>query len=260
MPDIDNLKQNTGLQTHIDLKPGDVGEYVLLPGDPARVQVFAKFVDQPQIVAYQREFQTCTGFYQGIKVSCTSTGIGSSSTAIAVEELANIGAKTFIRIGTCGGLADDVHVRDLIIATGSLRNEGTTPFYAPLALPAVPDFYLTQALVQSASELKSQLGFAYHLGLSCSNAAYYMETKDMLSQIRHLGLKGVEMESAVVFIVAQLRGLHAASILTVTAHCFPGETVDESEPGQDSPAPYDNMIHVALDAIYKFHKQKSSGE
>jgi uridine phosphorylase len=258
MPDIENLAQNNGPQTHIDMKPGDVGEYVLLPGDPARVEVFANFVDQPRIVAYQREFKTCTGFFKGIKVSCTSTGIGSSSTAIAIEELANLGAKTFIRIGSCGSLVDDVHVRDLVIVTGSLRNDGTTPFYAPLAMPAVPDFYLTQAVVQSASELRHQLDFAFHIGLSCSSAAYYMETTELLSQMRHLGLKCVEMESAVVFIVAHLRGLHAASILTVTAECFPGEAVVESKPGQVSPVPFDNMIRVALETIHKFHNQKIS--
>lgn len=260
MPDINDLTQDPGLQTHINMKPGDVGDYVLLPGDPARVDVFAGFIDQPQVVAYNREFKTCTGYFRGIKVSCTSTGIGSSSTAIAIEELAKIGAKTFIRIGTCGALTDDVHVSDLIIATGSLRNDGTTPFYAPLALPAVPDFHLTQAMVQSANELKNQLSINFHIGLSCSNAAYYTETTELLSQMRHLGMKCVEMESAIVFIVAQLRGLHAASLLTVTAQCFPGETANDAKPVQVLPVSFDNMIHVALEAIYKFHNQKTSNQ
>ena len=106
MATIDKSLRKNELQYHIDLKPGDVGEYVLLPGDPARVEIFAQFVDNPRKVAYKREYQTYTGTYKGITVSCTSTGIGCPSTAIAVEELANIGAKTFIRIGSCAGLAD----------------------------------------------------------------------------------------------------------------------------------------------------------
>lgn len=256
MPTISEQKRNTSLQYHIDLKPGDVGEYVLLPGDPARVELFAKYVDKPQKMAYKREFQTYTGYYKGIKVSCTSTGIGSPSTAIAVEELANIGATTFIRIGSCGGLADDVHVRDLIIATGTMRNEGTTPFYAPLALPAVADFYLTQALIQSAEELKSRHNFTYHVGLSGANDAFYGDTPEFTNKMHDLRLKGVEMESAAIFIITHLRGLRGAAIFTVTATSFTSESLDEMEAGGEASNWFENMIHVALEAIYKIHNQK----
>jgi uridine phosphorylase len=260
MPTKSEQERNTGLQYHIDLRPGDVGEYVLLPGDPARVELFAKLVDKPQKMAYKREFQTYTGYYKGIKVSCTSTGIGSPSTAIAVEELANIGATTFIRIGSCGGLADDVHVRDLIIATGTMRNEGTTPFYAPLALPAVADFYLTQALIQSAEELKVKQDITYHVGISAANDAFYGEKVEFTNKMHDLQLKCVEMESAAIFVITHLRRLRGAAIFTVTATSFTGESLDEMEAGGDSSKWFENMINVALEGIYKFRNQNSLSE
>jgi uridine phosphorylase len=255
MPTIDKSLLKNKLQYHIDLKPGDVGEYVLLPGDPARVEIFAQFVDNPHKVAYKREYQTYTGTYKGITVSCTSTGIGCPSTAIAVEELANIGAKTFIRIGSCAALQPGIHARDLIIATASMRNEGTTSFYAPMALPAVADFFLTQALIQSAEEMKDELGFNYHVGLSGADDAFYQETPEFIIKIHELGLKGVEMESAAIFIITHLKGLRSACICSVGGNSYQAETLHEVEDGKNLPNRFESVIHVALEAIYKIHTQ-----
>jgi len=254
MTPIDKSKHQNELQYHIDLRPGDVGEYVLLPGDPARVEVFAEFIDNPHKVAYKREYLTYTGTYKGIKVSCTSTGIGSPSTAIAVEELANIGVKTFIRIGSCAGLADDVHPRDLVIATGSMRNEGTTSFYAPMALPAVPDFYLTQALIASAEALKDELDLRYHVGLSGADDAFYGETPEFIKRMHDLGLKGVEMESAAIFIITHLKGLRGACICSAAHNSYTGELLD-SEAEQDLPSRFNGVIRVALEAIVRIHEK-----
>jgi len=256
MPIIDKSNKQGILQYHIDLKPGDVGEYVLLPGDPARVELFAKFVDQPKKIAYKREYQTYTGYYKGIKVSCTSTGIGCPSTAIAVEELANIGVKTFIRIGSCAGLQEGIHPRDLIIATGSMRNDGTSPYYAPMALPAVPDFFLTHALIQAAEELKDSLGLTYHVGLSGADDAFYGETPEFIAKLKSLGLKGVEMESAAIFIITQLKGLRSACICSVGGNSFIGETLEDVETGKNLPSRFESIIQIALEAIYKIDKQK----
>ena len=255
MSTIDKRVRNTGLQYHIDLKPGDVGEYVLLPGDPARVEVFAKLIDNPRKVAYKREYQTYTGTYKGITVSCTSTGIGCPSTAIAVEELANIGVKTFIRIGSCAGLADDVHPRDLIIATGSMRNEGTTSFYAPMALPAVPDFFLTQALIESAEALKQEQDFTYHVGLSGADDAFYGETPEFIKKLHDLGLKGVEMESAAIFIITHLKGFRGACICSVAANSYLGEMPDP-ELEKTLPSRFNSIIQIALEAIVRIHNKK----
>jgi len=256
MPVIDKSQRKAELQYHIGLKPGDVGEYVLLPGDPARVEIFAKFVDSPKKVAYKREYQTYTGYYKGIKVSCMSTGIGCPSTAIAIEELATIGVTTFIRVGGCAGLQEGVHPRDLIIATGSMRNEGTTSFYAPMELPAVPDFYLTQALIQSAEELKDELGFAYHIGLSGADDGFYGETPEFITKLNNLGLRGVEMESAAIFIIAHLKGLRAACICSVSANTFTGETLEDVENDKSLPNRFESVNQVALEAVFKIHNRK----
>ena len=255
MPTIDKSLRKNELQYHIDLKPGDVGEYILLPGDPARVEIFANFVENPRKVAYKREYQTYTGTYKGITVSCTSTGIGCPSTAIAVEELANIGARTFIRIGSCAGLADEVHPRDIIIATGSMRNEGTTSFYAPMALPAVPDFFLTQALILAAEEMKREQGIPYHVGLSGADDAFYGESPEFIKKLHDLGLKGVEMESAAIFIITHLKGLRGACLCSVAANSYTGELLDP-EVEKDLPSRFNSIIQIALEAIYRIHNNR----
>lgn len=252
---VDKSLKKGILQYHIDLKPGDVGEYVLLPGDPARVEIFAKFVKDPKKIAYKREYQTYSGYYKDIKVSCTSTGIGCPSTAIAVEELANIGAHTFIRIGSCAALQEGIRPRDLIIATGSMRNEGTTSFYAPMALPAVPDFHLTQALVRSAEELKDKLNFKYHVGLSGADDAFYGETPEFITKLHDLGLKGVEMESAAIFIITHLKGLRGACICSVGGNTFTGDLPNDAEE-KNLPSRFESVIQVALEAVYKTHNKK----
>ncbi|MBQ3819740.1 nucleoside phosphorylase, partial [bacterium] len=136
-----------GSQYHTGLKEGDVGEYVLLPGDPKRCQKIAEFFDDAKLVADKREFVTYTGFLNGVKVSTTSTGIGGPSASIALEELVKVGAKNFIRVGTCGGMDLNVKGGDIVIATGAVRMEGTSKEYAPIEFPAVSNLEITNALV-----------------------------------------------------------------------------------------------------------------
>ena len=147
-------KASAEMQYHVHLKPGDVGRYVLLPGDPGRVPLIASFFDDAKEVANNREYRTWTGTVAGIPVSCCSTGIGCPSTAIAVEELIKCGADTFIRIGTCGALQREVKLGDLCITTAAVREEGTTRQYVPLSYPAVADLDVTLALRQAAQNLK----------------------------------------------------------------------------------------------------------
>src|SRR2546422_9253826 len=142
------------LQYHIRCKPGDVGEVVLLPGDPGRVEPIARLLDSPRLIARNREYTTYTGTLGGRAVSVCSTGIGSPSTAIAVEELAAIGARIFLRVGTTGSIQSHVVFGDLVVATAAVRDEGTTPGYAPLGYPAVADFELAQAMLGAARGLK----------------------------------------------------------------------------------------------------------
>lgn len=142
-----------GYEYHIHTRTGEVGEYVILPGDPKRCAKIAQHLDGAALVADNREFVTYTGRLDGVPVSVTSTGIGGPSAAIALEELVHCGARTFIRVGTCGGMQTDIVGGDLIVATGAIRKEGTTREYAPIEFPAVPDLSVTNALVRAASRL-----------------------------------------------------------------------------------------------------------
>ena len=142
-----------GVQYHLNIRKGDVGRYVLLPGDPKRCQKIAAYFDNPVLVADSREYVTYTGYLDGEKVSVTSTGIGGPSASIAMEELVKSGADTFIRVGTCGGMDVDVKGGDIVVATGAIRMEGTSKEYAPIEYPAVADFHVANALVKAAENL-----------------------------------------------------------------------------------------------------------
>ena len=130
-----NYSENAGKQYHIQVGEGDVGKYVILPGDPKRCANIAKYFDSPMLMADSREYVTYTGYLDGVKVSATSTGIGGPSASIAMEELVKAGADTFIRIGTCGGIQTDVKSGDVVIASGAVRMEGTSKEYAPIEFP-----------------------------------------------------------------------------------------------------------------------------
>lgn len=200
--------QNLEKQFHIHCAPGDVGRYVILPGDPGRCEKIAALFDDAHFVTQNREFCIYTGTLLGEKVSVCSTGIGGPSASIAVEELHNIGADTFIRIGTCGGIDLDVQSTDLVIATGAIRYEHTSREYAPIEFPAVPDFETTTALVSAARTLNMRT----HVGVvQCKDSFYGQhdprrmpvsyELQQKWEAWKRLGVKASEMESAALFVV-----------------------------------------------------------
>ncbi|MDD4046651.1 MAG: uridine phosphorylase [Tissierellia bacterium] len=212
-------------QYHINMKEGDVGRYVLLPGDPKRCSKIAKYFDAPVLVADKREYVTYTGYLDGVKVSVTSTGIGGPSASIAMEELANIGADTFIRVGTCGGMNVDVMGGDLVIATGAIRMEGTSREYAPIEFPAVADFGIANALVKAAENLNKK----YHVGVvHCKDSFYGQhdpESKPIGYELTNkwgawlkMGTLASEMESAALFTVAAFRKVRVGSVFLVVAN------------------------------------------
>ena len=154
---------------HLKIKPGDIGSYVILPGDPGRCRQIAAYLDNPQKIAENREFTTYTGILDGVKVSVVSTGIGGPSAAIALEELIHCGAHTFIRVGTSGGMQPEVLGGDLVIATGAVRMDGTGTEYAPIEYPATAHFDVVQALQQAAV----QSGHRFHIGVvQCKDSFY----------------------------------------------------------------------------------------
>lgn len=161
--------EGSGKQYHIGVGPEDVGEYVILPGDPGRVPKIAAYFDNAKKVGESREFVTYTGYINGVKVSCTSTGVGGPSASIAIEELVACGAKTFIRVGTCGGMQLDVESGDIVVASGAVRAEGTSKEYAPIEFPAVPNVKVAAALTTACEKLD----FPHHVGVvQCKDAFY----------------------------------------------------------------------------------------
>ncbi len=221
------------VQYHIQLKRGDVGRYVLLPGDPGRCERIAAFFDDPQFIAQNREFTTYSGTLLGEKVSVVSTGIGCPSTAIAVEELIKIGADTFIRVGTSGGVQPDTKTGDVAIVTGAIRDEGTTSQYLPIEFPAVADIDVVLALREAAEKLE----LPYHLGVTQSKDSFFGEVEadrmplaDQLHARWNAWVEGgaicSEMESAAIFIIASIHRKRAGGVMMMVG---PGEGLPKTE-------------------------------
>lgn len=239
------------IQYHVRVKPGDVGKYVLLPGDPDRVLRIAKHLTDPQEIVFHREYRTVTGTYKGITVSATSTGIGCPSAAIAVEELANVGATHFIRVGSTGALQPEVETGDIVINTASMRNEGTTRFYVDDGFPAAADHFLTHALVEAALDLREERDYRLHVGMNSSDDAFYGETPEFIQKLADHKLLNVEMESAAVFTIAHLRGLKAAMVCGVSGNLITADVEYEGENTRLVKA-WEDAIAIALEGIYRY--------
>ena len=214
--------QELAKQFHIACAQGDIGRYCILPGDPGRVPAIAALFDDAKQIAYNREFNAWTGTLRGERVSRCSTSIGGPSAPIAMEELHKCGADTFIRTGTCGGIALDVQSGDVVVATGAIRYEHTSREYAPIEFPAVADFQVTNALVEATKKL----GFPLHTGIvQCKDSFYgqhdpaaspvYYELQQKWESWKRLGVLASEMESAALFVVAAALGCRCGSCFHV---------------------------------------------
>ena len=206
-------------QYHIAVSRGQVGEYCILPGDPARCEKIAAFLEDPYYVGMNREYNIWNGRLEGKTVTVCSTGIGGPSAAIAVEELAACGAHTMIRVGTCGGIALPVKAGDVVIASGAVRQDGTSREYAPMEFPAVPDPKVMLALMESAKELD----YSYHAGVVQSKDSFYGQhspdrmpvSGELLSKWeawKRLGVLASEMEAATLFTVGASLGLSTGAV------------------------------------------------
>ena len=210
------------LQFHIKCREGDVGRYCILPGDPGRCEKIAAYFDRPRKVQSNREYTTYTGFLLGEKVSVCSTGIGGPSAVIAMEELHAIGADTFVRVGTCGGIRLDVTSGDIVVATGAVRMEGASREYAPIEFPAVADYEVLTALVDAAKAS----GRRWHAGVVQCKDSFYGQHSPQVMPVsyelqnkweawKRLGVLASEMESAALFTVAAHRGVRCGSAFHV---------------------------------------------
>jgi uridine phosphorylase len=200
------------LQPHILCKEGDVAPAVLLPGDPGRVLRMAELLDEFKEISFNREYRIVTGKYKGVPVSICSTGIGGPAAAIAMEELINIGAKFFIRVGSCGANQEEIKIGDMIISDSVIREDDTTMEYVPVQFPAVADRKIVDLLEKAAQEI----GVRYFIGPTVSiDALYSPQTKEKKDFWKKFGALAQDMEAGTVLTLARIRKVKAGVILLV---------------------------------------------
>ena len=245
------MAHNPELQYHIQMKEGDVGRYVFLPGDPGRTEKIASYFDNPELIAYNREYKTYTGTLLGEKVSVTSTGIGCPSTAIAVEELIKIGADTFIRIGTSGGMQPGTRTGDVAVVNSAIRDEGTTLHYMPPEFPALADINVVAAMRSGAEKA----GIPYRVGPTQSKDSFFGEVEpdrmpvaDRLNRRWKAWIDGgaicSEMEAAAIFIISAIHRTRAGGVMLM-ASMEDNEDPEEREALWD----IDRAIRVAIEGL-----------
>lgn len=225
MPDQRSRFADADVQHHLHLRRGEVGRYVLLPGDPGRCARIAERFEEARMVARNREYETWTGTLDGELVSVTSTGIGGPSTAIAAEELRRCGADTFVRVGTSGGMQPGSRTGDLAIVTAAIRDEGTSLHYLPVEFPAVASLDVVVALRDAAAKLDHR----YRLGVTQSKDSFYGEVEPERMPIAGTlaerwaawtagGAICSEMEAATLFTVASIARVRAGGIMVMVGN------------------------------------------
>ncbi|MDY6765632.1 MAG: nucleoside phosphorylase [Halobacteria archaeon] len=234
-------------QPHLLIDEGDVHETVFVPGSPNRVERIGRVMDTYEEVSGNREYNIINGEYKDARISVCSTGIGSPSTAIAIEELANVGAKNLIRVGTAGGLQRDVEIGDMVVATGAAKFEGTTKRYESVEYPAVPSLDVTNALVNSAR----RHGEDVHVGPIVTDDAFYAEDEPA-KDWHEAGMVAVEMEASALFSLCRRNGLKSGAIVTVDGNLILGTQKGETDEGELPEKARNNVeraIQIALDAV-----------
>ena len=240
---------------HVNLAKGEVGRYAIIPGDPDRCELIAAHLDNPRLVTRKREFTTWEGTLEGEKVTVTSTGIGGPSTAICVEELHKCGADTFIRVGTCASTCSDVQCGDIVVASGSVRMDGTSLHYLPLEYPAVPSYQLLKRLEESSNAL----GYHTVVGVSITKDSFYTQTEpetkpvsdELISRWRSYvrgGAVCTSMEESILFLVGTSLGVRTGSVL-VSATNFDGSVSRRNSADVYPTNSIQKPIQVAIEAL-----------
>jgi len=234
-------------QPHLLVEDGDLNDIALVPGDPGRVDRIADQCENVQTVARNREYKLVNASYEGRDLTICSTGIGSPSAAIALEELHAVGVETVLRVGTTGALQSGIEIGDMVVATGAAKDEGTTKRYEDATVPAVPDYEVLSALVETAETN----GESVHVGPIATDDAFYAETEEYVDAWEAAGLLAVEMEAAALFALARRKGMRAGAICTVDGNLVEGtqkgETDDEELP-EKARNNVERAITLALDA------------
>jgi uridine phosphorylase len=250
--------EGSGKQYHTGVGPGDVGRYVILPGDPKRCRKIADHFENAYLVADSREFTTYTGYIEGVKVSVTSTGIGGPSAAIAIDELAKCGADTFVRVGTCGGMQENILSGDIVIASGAIRMEGTSREFAPIEYPAVADIQVTNALMAAAKEKK----IPHHVGVVQCKDSFFGQHEPEIMPVsyeleqkweawKRMGCLASEMESAALFIAGSFLRVRVGSCFLVVAN------QERAKMGLDNPQVHDTELAIvtAVEALRRLIRE-----
>lgn len=250
--------EGSGKQYHTGIGREDIGKYVILPGDPKRCAKIAQYFDDAKLVADVREFVTYTGFLDGEKVSVTSTGIGGPSASIALTELAKSGAHTFIRVGTCGGMQEEVLSGDVVIASGAIRMEGTSKEYAPIEFPAVANIEVINAL----REAGKSLNIPNHTGVVQCKDSFFGQHEPEIMPVSYelmdkweawvrLGCLASEMESAALFTAASFLRVRIGSCFLVVAN------QERAKKGLPNPQVHDTepAIKMAVEALRRLIKE-----
>ncbi|WP_049907101.1 nucleoside phosphorylase [Halovivax asiaticus] len=230
-------------QPHLLVEEGDVHDLALVPGDPGRVDRIASHCDEAETVAENREYRVVNATYEGRELTICSTGIGSPSAAIAIEELAAVGVETVVRVGTTGALQTDLEIGDMIVANGAAKDEGTTKRYEAKTIPAVPDYEVLSALVDAAEAESTDV----HVGPVATDDAFYAETDAYVTAWEEAGMLAVEMEAAAIFTLARRKGLRAGAICTVDGNLVEGTQKGTDTDDEELPEKAKNNVARAID-------------
>ncbi|MDE2777487.1 MAG: nucleoside phosphorylase [Chloroflexota bacterium] len=237
--------QKPEVQKHIRCAPGEVARSVLLPGDPARARRIAEELDEASLIAENREYVVFSGRTKGVPVSVCSTGIGGASAAIALEELRNIGAEVFIRVGSAGGRRKDIPIGSLVVVTAAYRGDGVSDEYLPLGFPAVADLDVNNALIGAAKEL----GYSAWTGIGTTRSAFYARDPELNERLRQVGVVAAEMEASTLFIVGARRGAKVGCVVATDSNIY----LDEQPSLAEKEALYmqgeEKTIRTALRAV-----------
>ena len=229
-------------QPHLLVEPGDLTDIALVPGDPGRVDRIAGLCDDHEVVSQNREYKVVNATYEGRELTICSTGIGSPSTAIAVEELEAVGVETLIRVGTTGALQRGIEIGDMVVANGAAKDEGTTGRYESDTVPAVPDYDVLSSLVDAAEANDEDV----HVGPIATDDAFYAETDEYINDWEAAGLLAVEMEAAALFSLCRRKGLRSGAICTVDGNLVEGTQKGETE-DEELPEKAKNNVERAIE-------------
>ena len=247
------LDNNSGKLWHIGMDENDIGKHVILPGDPARCEMVAKYFDEAELKGVSRGNPTYTGKYHDVDVSVMSTGMGGMAVAVCVEELKHIGAKTLIRMGTSGALQRDIPSGSFVIATGAVRGEGASKQYIPAEYPAIANLDVVCALRQACHEF----GVEPYLGIVRSHDAFYLESpgahegwEDRIKPWTDANVLAIENESSTLFTLSSLlRGIRSGTILLTGPNLYEAHGRMGTMNDPDYPNKVELLTKITLRAI-----------